>query len=91
MARFVQLTQPGEGSESTICVNPERVVMIEPLAARGRALCRVWLAAPVGPERAWHRDVVGTYPEILKQLSQGGTARAPDPLGTVGGARRRAS
>jgi len=84
MSRFVQLRCPsGDDHETLILVNPEHVVLVEPVAARGKALCRVWLAAPVGepPARNWYRDVIGSYADILKRLDQGnGNA---DPLGTV--------
>jgi len=90
MTMLVQLVQPAEAGSAAgppIYINPEHVVLVEPIAARGMALTRVWVAAPVGPERAWHRDVVGTAPEIAKKLGLGGGAAA-DPLGTI---QRRAS
>ena len=87
--QLVQLKQPSDSGEALIGINPAHVVLVEPVAIRGRALCRVYLSVPVssGPEPLYYREVIGTFPDVLKALRP--TAAQADPLGAMGGSRRR--
>lgn len=92
MTQLVQfktpLSESGDG-DGLLAVNPDHVVLVEPVSGRGRPTCRLWLALPLGgevPENpCW--TVVGLFAEVLKQLRASSPERAGDLLGRVGGSR----
>lgn len=85
MAKFVSFKTPGErGVGPPIVVNPDHVIMIEPLGTSDQPRCRLWLAlAPdlEGETRAY-RDVLGTLREVGLRLQEPSSPARVDPLGT---------
>lgn len=87
MARFVSFkTPPVPKGDSPgppwVVVNPDHVVMFEPLPTSDTPKCRLWLALPLDIDGTIPtRDVVGTLKEVGQRLMDS-PAPGGDPLGT---------
>lgn len=84
MAKFVSFKTPGErGVGPPIVVNPDHVILIEPLGTNDQPKCRLWLAfVPEMPgETRAYRDVLGTLREVGLRLQEPPSSQA-DPMGT---------
>lgn len=86
MARFVSFKIPAEEGSGPpfIVVNPDHVALIEPLATKDQARCRLWLALPSDTDgMAFWRDVLGTLKDVGMRLQDPPSQPATgDPLGT---------
>lgn len=87
MARFVSFkTPPVPKGDSPgppfVVVNPDHVVLFEPLANQTPPACRLWLALPLDIDgSAPFRDVLGTLKDVGQRLMDP-PAPSGDPLGT---------